>query len=530
MQNLSIKLRITIGIGLILLLAVLSTANSLWQNRSVKYESGEVSGSWIPAIDNLGRMKGDLGAHYLLVSNRVSGRDSREAAVFAQELETLSARLAKETEVYAATLLTYNEDSAEQGRQEKALYADYQTKRDAYLKLAQAALVALRGGADLDAAALAKSEFADKGYAAFEQAFGAMQAILDFNLKGTAEAADAVREKVARVEYATLAALAVMLLVGGALMVLVPRSVTAPVQEAVVLARRIAEGDLTHRLQTARGDELGELLRHLSAMQDQLAQVVSRVRQGSEGVATASAEISQGNHDLSARTEQQASALEQTAASMEELGSTVRHNADSARQASALAQQASQVATQGGQVVDQVVSTMKGIHAASQRIADIIGVVDGIAFQTNILALNAAVEAARAGEQGRGFAVVAGEVRSLAGRSAEAAREIKQLIQDSVERVAQGTTLADQAGQTMGQVVGAIGQVATLVGEISTASQEQSAGVVQVGEAVTHMDQSTQQNAALVEQMAAAASCLQGQAQELVGIVSTFKLDATRPA
>ena len=530
MQNLSIKLRITIGIGLILLLAVLSTANSLWQNRAVKYESGEVSGSWIPAIDNLGRMKGDLGTHYMMVSNRVSGRDSREAAAFTRELNTLSERLTRETEVYAATLLTYNEDSAEQGRQEKALYADYQVKRDRYMTLAQAALAALQGSTDPDAAARAKAEFAEKGDVDFQQAFAAMQAILDFNLKGTADAAESVRSKVEQVEYATLAALAVMLLVGGGLMVLVPRSVTVPVQEAVVLARRIADGDLTHRLQAERRDELGELLRHLSAMQDRLSQVVHRVRQGSEGVATASAEISQGNHDLSARTEQQASALEQTAASMEELGSTVRHNADSARQASTLAQQASQVASQGGEVVDQVVSTMRGIHASSQRIADIIGVVDGIAFQTNILALNAAVEAARAGEQGRGFAVVAGEVRSLAGRSAEAAREIKQLIQDSVERVAQGTALADQAGQTMGQVVGAIGQVATLVGEISTASQEQSAGVVQVGEAVTHMDQSTQQNAALVEQMAAAASCLKGQAEELVGLVATFKLDGARGA
>jgi len=266
------------------------------------------------------------------------------------------------------------------------------------------------------------------------------------------------------------------------------------------------------------------LLASMERMRMSLSDLVGKVRQGSESVATASAEIAQGNQDLSARTESQASALEQTAASMEELSSQVRHNADNARQANQLASSASAVAVRGGEVVGRVVDTMKEINHSSRKIADIISVIDGIAFQTNILALNAAVEAARAGEQGRGFAVVASEVRSLAGRSADAAKEIKSLINASVERVEQGSLLVDEAGTTMTEVVGAIRRVSDLVGEISSASSEQSAGVAQVGEAVTQMDQATQQNAALVEQMAAAASSLNSQAGELVQTVAAFKI------
>ncbi len=293
---------------------------------------------------------------------------------------------------------------------------------------------------------------------------------------------------------------------------------------AAEITQRIAEGDLAVAIAVPHPEQ-ASLLKAIAVMRDRFAGIVREVRHGSEGLATASAEIAQGNNDLSARTESQASALEQTAASMEQLSATVKQNAEHALQANQLARSASTVAVQGGAVVAQVVDTMKGINQSSRKIADIIGVIDSIAFQTNILALNAAVEAARAGEQGRGFAVVASEVRSLAGRSAEAAKEIKTLINDSVTRVEQGSALVDQAGITMSEVVSSIRRVTDIVGEISSASNEQSLGVSQIGEAVTQMDQVTQQNAALVEQMAAAASGLKTQAQDLVQVVAVFKLD-----
>lgn len=294
-------------------------------------------------------------------------------------------------------------------------------------------------------------------------------------------------------------------------------------RHASAITARIAQGDLSVAIDLAPGDSQS-LMHGLRDMRDNMMGIVSRVRQGSESVALASNEIAQGNHDLSSRTESQASALEQTAASMEELGSTVRQNAANAYQANTLAQSASSVAVQGGEVVGQVVDKMRAINESSKKIADIISVIDGIAFQTNILALNAAVEAARAGEQGRGFAVVAGEVRLLAGRSAEAAKEIKGLIADSVNRVDQGSALVDQARNTMNEVVQSIRRVTDIVGEISSASTEQSSAVAQVGEAVTQMDQNTQQNAAMVEQMASAASGLKSQADDLVQTVATFKL------
>ena len=294
---------------------------------------------------------------------------------------------------------------------------------------------------------------------------------------------------------------------------------------ASALARSVAEGDLTTRIVLRKGDS-DSLMAQLQLMQGNLSATVTGVRFGSENVATASAQIAQGNQDLSNRTEQQASALQETASTMDQLGAAVRNNADSARQASQLAQGASGVAVKGGNVVNQVVETMKGINDSSKRIADIISVIDSIAFQTNILALNAAVEAARAGEQGRGFAVVASEVRSLAQRSAGAAKEIKGLINASVQRVADGTALVDQAGQTMDEIVTAIKRVTDIVAEISASSTEQSSGVSQVGEAIAQMDRATQQNAALVQESAAAADSMSQQAQQLVAAVAVFKLQA----
>ena len=304
----------------------------------------------------------------------------------------------------------------------------------------------------------------------------------------------------------------------------ITRSITRPVAQALNVAEKVAAGDLSSRIEVTSTDEVGRLLGALKDMNQSLVQIVGTVRSSSDSIATGSAQIASGNADLSQRTEEQASALEETAASMEQLGSTVKQNADNAQQANQLAMGASTVAQRGGEMVGQVVETMKGINDSSKKIADIISVIDGIAFQTNILALNAAVEAARAGEQGRGFAVVASEVRNLAQRSAEAAKEIKSLITASVERVEQGTTLVDQTGATMEEIVTSIKRVTDIMGEINSASREQSTGVNQVGEAVGQMDQVTQQNAALVEESAAAAESLKQQAQQLVSAVAVFKL------
>ena len=360
-----------------------------------------------------------------------------------------------------------------------------------------------------------------------------IDALYAFNSQAMDSLDQALQERVSALQRALvlmLLALALVLaLTTGTALVFV-RSMTVPLAQAVQLARAVAQGDLGGAPLQHGTNEVGQLLAALQQMREQLTQVVRNVRGGSESVASASVQIAQGNSDLAARTESQASALEETAAAMEQLNATVRQNADSALQANQLSENASTVAVQGGQVVAQVVDTMRDINASSSKIADIIGVIDSIAFQTNILALNAAVEAARAGEQGRGFAVVASEVRSLAGRSADAAREIKSLINASVERVEQGSVLVNRAGATMQDVVGAIRRVTDIMGEISAASHEQSLGVSQVGEAVTQMDQVTQQNAALVEEMSAAAMSLQSQAQDLVGVVSVFTLGGESPA
>jgi len=304
------------------------------------------------------------------------------------------------------------------------------------------------------------------------------------------------------------------------------RGIVRPIREAVQLAETVASGDLTRRIDASSRDETGALLRALRHMNDSLVQIVTEVRGGTDTIAGASGEIAAGNLDLSSRTEQQAASLEETAASMEQLTGTVRQNADNARQANQLAITASNVAVEGGSVVGQVITTMGSINESSRKIVDIIGVIDGIAFQTNILALNAAVEAARAGEQGRGFAVVASEVRNLAQRSAAAAKEIKVLIGDSVDKVDLGAKLVDQAGATMEQVVESIRRVTDIMAEITHATQEQTGGIEQVNQAIGLMDEATQQNAALVEESAAAASSMQEQAAKLAQVVGVFKLDA----
>jgi len=421
----------------------------------------------------------------------------------------------------AAELLKQIEPLIAAGGAEKDLFARILEQRKAYSASRDGAVKAKADGNEAEAARLLDKEFtpAAQRYQDLLQELVTMQrASMDATAGGIDD--NAVRSTKLLVILAACA-----LLAGAVFAWQLTRGIVRPIRDAVTVAETVAGGDLTHRIDASAQDETGALLRALRHMNDSLVGIVSQVRGGTDTISTASREISAGNLDLSSRTEQQASALEETAASMEELTTTVRQNADNARQANQLAIAASEVAVQGGAVVSEVVTTMGAINDSAKRIADIIGVIDGIAFQTNILALNAAVEAARAGEQGRGFAVVASEVRNLAQRSAGAAKEIKELITASVANVDTGARLVDQAGTTMEQVVTSIRRVTDIMAEITSASQEQTTGIEQVNHAIGQMDQVTQQNAALVEEAAAAASSMQEQAATLADVVSVFKLD-----
>ena len=353
---------------------------------------------------------------------------------------------------------------------------------------------------------------------------GAIDAFVELQReKGAQAVADAAQAR-QRILVAGFGGAGLVIALGMLVAATLVRSIRHPLNESIRVAGAIAEGDLTQSISTNRRDEFGSLMRALQHMNESLGRVVGNVRASTDSISTASAEIATGNTDLSSRTEQTASNLQQAASSMEQLTGTVRQSADSARQANQLASSAAEVAQRGGSVVAQVVSTMDEINTSSKKISDIIGVIDGIAFQTNILALNAAVEAARAGEQGRGFAVVAGEVRSLAQRSAEAAREIKGLIGSSVDKVEAGSRLVADAGATMNEIVGSVQRVTDIIGEITAASSEQSDGIGQINVAVTQLDQMTQQNAALVEESAAAAESLREQAHKLAEVVSIFRV------
>jgi len=421
----------------------------------------------------------------------------------------------------AAELLKQIEPLIAASGPEKDLFAKILEQRKAYSASRDGAVKAKADGNEEEAARLL-----DKAFTPAAQRYqDLLQELVTMQRASMDATAGGIDDNAVRSTKLMMILAACALLAGAVFAWQLTRGIVRPIQDAVTLAETVAGGDLTHRIDVSAQDETGALLRALRHMNDSLVGIVSQVRGGTDTISTASREISAGNLDLSSRTEQQASALEQTAASMEELTTTVRQNADNARQANQLAIAASEIAIQGGTVVGEVVTTMGAINDSAKRIADIIGVIDGIAFQTNILALNAAVEAARAGEQGRGFAVVASEVRNLAQRSAAAAKEIKELITASVTSVDAGARLVDQAGTTMEQVVTSIRRVTDIMAEITSASQEQTTGIEQVNHAIGQMDQVTQQNAALVEEAAAAAASMQDQAATLADVVSVFKLD-----
>jgi len=405
---------------------------------------------------------------------------------------------------------------------EKTLAIRFDAERKAFLEQGmQPAIAAIRAHDAERAAAIVNGDM--------QRLFAPMNAtfteLLDMQQKAAQDDYASSQELYQLVLAVCVAGLAFGVIVAVVLGWTLVRAIVGPLQQAVKIAGGVAQGDLTQKIEVRSNDETGRLMAALKDMNDSLVEIVTRVRAGTDNIATASSEIADGNLDLSSRTEQQAGSLEETASSMEELTSTVKQNADNARQANMLAGSASEVAGKGGVVVAQVVETMGAINTSANKIVEIISVIDGIAFQTNILALNAAVEAARAGEQGRGFAVVAGEVRSLAQRSAAAAKEIKLLIDDSVDKVHHGAALVDQAGATMNEIVQSVSRVTDIMAEITAASQEQTAGIEQVNAAVAQMDQTTQQNAALVEQASAAAQSLQQEATTLARTVGAFRIE-----
>jgi methyl-accepting chemotaxis protein len=510
MQSLRIGTRLALGFGVVLVLLALAVGLSYQQMARV--------GPHIDQLIELQRQQ-DLAQDWRTQTQlNVTRTDAVARAGGSGPVAEFFSPVIKTTSAKISTLqegLTKAVDT-DKG---KALLDEIATARKVYVDIRNQVFAQLKAG---------------EADAALQTLEGKMRPAADAYIATISRMADHQGERVTLETQAVLAAAhrtqlvmgilaGICLSMGVAAAWLITRSVVKPLRSAIHEAEQVGQGDLSREIRSVGSDETAQLTQALAGMQQALRHVVDSVRNNADGVATASAEIALGSNDLSARTEQQASAIQQTAAAMEEVSATVKMTADNAGQADQLAHDASEVARKGGEVVGEAVQRMRGIEESSRKIGDIIGTIDAIAFQTNILALNAAVEAARAGEQGRGFAVVASEVRMLAQRSADAAKEIKGLIGDSVERVGQGAVLVNRAGETMAQVVTAIGRVAQIVREISSASREQSTGVSQVGLAIAQMDEATQQNAALVEESAAAAESLKHQASELVTLVSTFK-------
>jgi methyl-accepting chemotaxis protein len=478
---------------------------NMWRNADV------ISNRWLPKSVAVNQMGSELASFRMAELQLVmSTVDS--------EVDELQKKMAKVQAAFQADSSAFSSNISDE--EERKLFDSFSADWKAYLVI-HGQVVALAKQFQAEQGKRLLNTTAEK---LFIKATATLDQLVAISQKGAAAAREmtATSYNTARASMLVIAALGLALAIVAALVLI--RSITRPLSEAVQAIERVAGGDLSVAIRASTKDEAGQLLSALNNMQHGLIDVVGRVRQGSQSVSSASAEIASGNQDLSNRTEQQASALEHTNAQMDRLSSAVSGNAEKSRQANQLAQGASTLAVRCGRVVAQAVETMKGINDSSRRIADIISVIDGIAFQTNILALNAAVEAARAGEQGRGFAAVASEVRSLAGRSADAAKEIKSLIGASVERVEHGTTQVGLAGQTMTELVDAIQKVAHLMEDISSSSHDQATGVQQLGSAMASMDQSTLQNAAMVEEMSAAANTLRQQAAELVDAVAVFKV------
>ena len=510
MSNVKVSTRLSLGFGAILLIMLALTAIGIWRMQVISDVMVTMTQQDNLRLQETMRWRENREKNWIRTRAMLLNASPQFNAIWEPEIAATSAAIS-EGQKKIESLLRIEEDIR--------LFKGLDSHRAAYRNLRTALMQQSANGDHVADRVESELKPLDDAY---DQALGQFA---DHQLKVYTETRETALAQVrqSQIMLASVAGITLLLGIWGAWAL--GRSITRPLHQAVGIADEIAHGNLTQSFTISGRDETATLLTSLHEMQAKLASIVAGVRQNADSVANASAEIAQGNNDLSARTEQQASALEQTAASMEQLGATVRQNADNAAQANQLAMNANEVANQSGGVVEQMVSTMREIEDSGQRIAAIIGVIDSIAFQTNILALNAAVEAARAGEQGRGFAVVASEVRALAGRSAEAAKEIKTLIDTSVQRVGHGTQLADQAGHSMQEMINAIGRVTDIMAEISAASREQSSGVSQVGEAITQMDRTTQQNAALVEESAAAADNLRSQAVQLVQAMAFFQVN-----